>query len=431
MKPYQPSNKVPESGFTWLLLSSVIGGGVIGGLAHLISLVVYLVVLFPLGMGFVGGRVMVNAIRQGKVRNPAIAALFGGLAGLVLYGSMHGGGYLQFRQEMSETITKQLGQADGSQTNQLVDLYLKEKTGDTGFWGYIKFSAQEGVSIGRFGSKGMNLGETGTWIYWLIEFVVIDGIIAAAAYATAKSPFCESCNQWYNDKERIGSVNAQTSTSFLELLKNDQFTQAGAFIDPIAGIYPPNLEVYLQRSPATSPPSDFVLTVNSTALDSKGNLTETEVLQGMLSPSQYNNFQEAMTAAMPQTQEQSGVSTEDLRLAQQERSGVSDRDRFEPHELDPTAIANLTQQLAHYPQIKQAYLVRKAVSYFPEKPFYLLGIVRRKGFLESEDAENQLTAKLMTNLVFPSQTLVIGLNKNKAIAQQLQSINSAMIYQKK
>jgi hypothetical protein len=428
MKSYQPSNKVPGAGFTWMLLSSIIGGGVIGGLAHVISLLIYLIVLFPLGMGLTGGLVMANAIRQGKVRNPAIAALFGSLTGLVVYSSMHGGGYLQFRQEAAEAITKELGQTDSKQTDQLIDAYLQERTGDTGFPGYIKFAAQEGVSIGRVGSGGSNLGETGTWIYWLIEFLAIDGIIVALAYGAAKSPFCESCNEWYGDKQRIGSVNAQTSSNFRDLLKNDQFSRAGALIDPIAGTYAPNLEVYLQRCPTASPITDLVLTINSTSLDNKGNLSEKELLQGTVSASQYNKLQEAMTATLPKTQQQSGASDDDLRLAQLERAGVTDRDHFEPHGLDAAALTNLTQQFSRYRQIKQAYLVRKTVNYFPEKPFYVLGIVRRKGLIESEEAENKLMAKLMTELVFPDQTLVMGLNKNKAIAKQLQQIDNAAIY---
>ena len=72
MKPYQPSNKVTSTGLKWLLLSSAIGGVAIGGLTHLISLLVYAIVLFPLGMGLAGGAVMAGAIRQGKVRNPAM-----------------------------------------------------------------------------------------------------------------------------------------------------------------------------------------------------------------------------------------------------------------------------------------------------------------------------------------------------------------------
>jgi hypothetical protein len=151
MKPYGPSNKVTSTGLKWLLLSSVIGGLAIGGLTHLISLSVgYLIVLFPFAMGLTGGKVMVAAIRQGKVRNPAIATLFGVLTGLLMYGSLHGAGYWQFKQSASEQITKELEAESGNQSNNIrYDTFLQEKTGSKGFVGYLKYNAQQGVSIGR------------------------------------------------------------------------------------------------------------------------------------------------------------------------------------------------------------------------------------------------------------------------------------------
>src|SRR6476661_1861241 len=125
MKPYQPSNKVTSTGLKWLLLSSVIGGIAIGGLTHLISLLVYLILVFPLGMGFAGGKVMVAAIRKGKVRNPAIATLFGILTGLLMYGSLHGAGYWQFKQLASEQITKELEGVSDNQSNNIIDTFLQ------------------------------------------------------------------------------------------------------------------------------------------------------------------------------------------------------------------------------------------------------------------------------------------------------------------
>jgi hypothetical protein len=41
--------------------------------------VFYLVFLFPVLMGLGGGAAMALAVKQGKVRNPTIAALFGAL----------------------------------------------------------------------------------------------------------------------------------------------------------------------------------------------------------------------------------------------------------------------------------------------------------------------------------------------------------------
>lgn len=92
---------------------------------------------------------MVAAIRQGKVRNPAIATLFGVLTGLLLYGSLHGAGYWQFKQSTSEQITKELEAASGNQSNNIIEIFLQEKTGSKGFVEYLKHNAQQRVIIGR------------------------------------------------------------------------------------------------------------------------------------------------------------------------------------------------------------------------------------------------------------------------------------------
>lgn len=435
MKPYQPSNKVTSTGLKWLLLSSVIGGLAIGGLTHPISLsVAYLIVVFPLGMGFAGGRVMVAAIRQGKVRNPPIATLFGVLTGLILYGSLHGAGYWQFKQSASEQITKELEAASGNQSNNIIDTFLQEKTGSKGFVGYLKHNAQQGVSIGRLESTGTNLGETGTWIYWLIELAIIDITIAVLAYSTAKNPFCENGDQWYKHPEHIGIVNLQCSENFLNLLQNDRFGEAGKLLDPLQGIHPANLEVYLQRCPCCKF-SDPILTVSSISKDLNGNPKLKQVAQGVLSLSQYNKFHEAVTQNLPRSGEPNAVPTDDddeeISLAQQERSSISVGDRFESHDLSASAQAKLVEQLSRYPQVKEAYMVRKTLQYFPEKPFYVLGIIRRRGFIESEEAEPNLLKKLMTELALPNQTWIICLNKDRAMTKILQQTAGQAIYQKK
>ena len=311
-----------STGLKWLLLSSVIGGLAIGGLTHLISLLVYLILVFPLGMGFAGGKVMVAAIRKGKVRNPAIATLFGILTGLLMYGSLHGAGYWQFKQLASEQITKELEGVSDNQSNNIIDTFLQEKTGSKGFVGYLKHNAQQGVSIGRLESTGTNLGETGTWIYWLIELAIVDITIAAIAYSTAKNPFCENGDQWYKHPEHIGIVNPQCSENFLNLLQNDRFGEAGKLLDPLQGVHPANLEVYLQRCPCCKF-SDPILTVSSISKDRKGNLKLKQVAQGVLSFSQYNTFHEAVTKNLPLSGEPNAVPTDDdekISLAQQERS---------------------------------------------------------------------------------------------------------------
>lgn len=52
----------------------------------------------------------------------------------------------------------------------------------------------------------------------------------------------------------------------------------------------------------------------------------------------------------------------------------SDYALFEAHQLSASEEVKLVEQLSRYRQIKEVYLVRKVVQYFPEKPLYILGV---------------------------------------------------------
>jgi Zn-dependent protease with chaperone function len=108
-----------------------------------------------------------------------------------------------------------------------------------------------------------------------------------------------------------------------------------------------------------------------------------------------------------------------LLQAQYERATVSDRDSFRPHTLEPSQIDALKQQLMSYSQIKEAYLVEKVVTYFPENRLCVLGIVRKSGLLENEGATQKLIDLLANNLKFPVQAYIVPLNNgNMAVLRK-------------
>jgi hypothetical protein len=430
IQPYKPSNKVTSSGFTWLLSAAIVSGVAIGSVAQIIALVFYLVLLFPALMGLGGGGVMAFAVRQGKIRNPTIAALFGALAGFILYGAMNGVGYWQFKQQTAQEIQQELGQLNAADIDSVRNAYIKTKTGSTGFVGYLKSSAKDGVSIGKVGHKGINLGETGTWIYWLIELAIIDIMIAVIAYKAAKSVFCESCEQWYGDSTTIGGVKPAATEAFLTSIQNEHFQPAGKLLETIAPVPIPNLTVAVQCCP-TCKISPVNLTVNAVSINSEGKPELKTMAQGLISLSQYSQFTTAAADRRSEFLVQHGnITAEDFQLAQQERSGVSATDRFERHDLEPDAITKLVEQFTKQP-IKQAYFVRKTVHHMKEQPFYVLAIVRRVGLIDSEAAEPKLMTQLMTQLKLPEQTWVVCLNKDKAMAKAIKAIAEQPIYQRK
>lgn len=121
-----------------------------------------------------------------------------------------------------------------------------------------------------------------------------------------------------------------------------------------------------------------------------------------------------------------------LLKAEQERSNVSESDRFKPHTLQVSEVNGLKQQLAAYQQVKEAYLVEKVVTYFPENCFCVLGIVRKRGLIESEDATQRLINLLVTNLQFPNQAYIIILNHSSSgkLKKKIDEIDRSLIFRR-
>ncbi|MBE9116058.1 M48 family metalloprotease [Lusitaniella coriacea LEGE 07157] len=118
-------------------------------------------------------------------------------------------------------------------------------------------------------------------------------------------------------------------------------------------------------------------------------------------------------------------------LAQQERAFAQGSDRFLAHALPSEEVAALRKQFARYPEIKEAYCVRKVVQYFPEKPFYVLGIVRQVPWykLESESAPQEFIARLAAEIEFSEEMWITILNgSDRALQKAFKKMAVAPIY---
>jgi len=49
--------------------------------------------------------------------------------------------------------------------------------------------------------KGTHLGQTGTYVLWLLEILLAGGVAASVPFRRAWEPFCERCEEWYWDKD--------------------------------------------------------------------------------------------------------------------------------------------------------------------------------------------------------------------------------------
>lgn len=116
-------------------------------------------------------------------------------------------------------------------------------------------------------------------------------------------------------------------------------------------------------------------------------------------------------------------------LAIAERQSVERQDTLLPHSLDAAQIADLRDQLAGHKEIAAAYLARKQLQHFPEKPFYLLALVTDTGWWGAEEKESELVEHLLKWLRFPGPlNLVLISRTNSWLADKFNTLPDAEIY---
>jgi len=293
MKRYRASGRFSFGGFIGLILVSLLGGAAIGGLAFAVSHLIYLIVLFPIVMGAIGGGLLVLVVKGGKVRSPILVFLFSILIGVVMIGTMHFlGYYIDFRNEFHNAVVENGGGISAEEEAAFLDEILEEETGDKGFIGYMKLSAQEGFTITRGSSETMIQGN-GAWVYWGAELIGVIIIAAVIAVGAARQPFNEEVGEWYPIGLIAGNVAWDSRKAFRKLLKNADYNEAAKLVNPGAGTMP-YLALVVQGTPS-APQSDVVLSLKEIRLN-RGKTIEATVMTGVLSPSEVRTLLRMNTA---------------------------------------------------------------------------------------------------------------------------------------
>jgi hypothetical protein len=181
-QPYRPDGSAPPAALAMTLAGVLVAAVVIGFVASFLGQWFYLVLLFPLFMGFALGGAGMGLIRVGKLRNPSLAGVAAGLGGIMLMGSMH---YFDYQRALSEAAEK-------------FHVPRAMLEANTSFFTFIDGRAEDGVRIGRVahGGDGMNLGHVGSYIYWLVEMIIVAVIAWVMMQTAAAAPFCIGCNLW-------------------------------------------------------------------------------------------------------------------------------------------------------------------------------------------------------------------------------------------
>ena len=273
-----------------------LGGLLIGVITSFVSNLIYIVILFPLGMGFIGAMILDKVITTLKIRKLALGVFLGGLMALVIYGAYHYTDYQTFRfvaaSAMDEKLVEETGESSPEVSAVFVDYALSEETGHTGMLGYILYKAKLGVSIGKIVSTNdFNLGPFFTWIYWLVELGIIGWMTVPTAKEAAGQPFCERCHAWYGKEEHLGGCSASEYDKTLQVLSQKNFSQLGEMLVQDAEL--PSLEVYMQTCQKCNTNSPW-FTLKKISFDQKGKIQFQTLLQQYISASDKRKIVEAM-----------------------------------------------------------------------------------------------------------------------------------------
>lgn len=208
VEPHKAVGNAPPLGAILVLVLVFVAGVGIGWLASFIGQWFYLIMLFPIAIGFVVVMAGWAGMYVGKVTSPWFGAVAGLLGGIVAMSSLH---YFDYVHSGAKGAGLTIGE-------------------------YFDRQATAGVQLfGRPGrGGGINLGYVGSFIYWGAEVLVVLFIGCVLGVIIAASPFCADCNRW-KDKKELGTCLVAMEgdrAATIELLQKDF---AGGRLSRLAG----------------------------------------------------------------------------------------------------------------------------------------------------------------------------------------------------
>lgn len=288
----QPTRRGPLPaglGFAALVGLVMLAGLFIGFAAGMLAGAgIYISIAFPLVMGAAGGSVLADGARRLRVGKGIALTVLGVLLAVVTYATFHYGSYILLQYQISAELRAEapvLTESDSLALSRVVlDGTFEERTGRTGFAGYILYRAKKGVEVGKFYRSRTNLGPVLTWFYWLLEFVLILGAILGVGrmYGAmhAGEEVCPACRGGYRETH-LGGAPVSSQDDLLERVRRKEFAELGRMLKGDTDV--PSLEVYLRDCEACSQ-GPARLVVRRATLSPAGTLGFTDLFETSLPP---------------------------------------------------------------------------------------------------------------------------------------------------
>lgn len=234
--PHQPDGGFGLLGAVMLFVLVTLAGVGLGWLASWASQYFYLILLFSVIIGGVLGVVEGLGIMVGKIRNPLLGGVAGFCGGCVAMIALQYFDYERFQVRWEEhraeilqqqEFLKQFANAPGKQKilatvkgklKQIELAQLREENRHnvaalnvSNLLEYVDFMAHEGVELGRLGRGGsFNLGYYGTYIYWIVEVLLVAGVAGYLGQGFASAPFCTRCQSW-KESRKFGTLKPRVA----------------------------------------------------------------------------------------------------------------------------------------------------------------------------------------------------------------------------
>jgi hypothetical protein len=300
MKPYLPQNHLTARGLILLILGSISLGIVCGALAYFISNFIYYVFVFPLVIGGTTAFAFSKLLRMIKVRHSIMSALFGIVTGLAVATTFYGIPYLTLRSQVVANFQEKY-QVDAITASYGFDSVLIQKTGSSGFIGYMKLRAIEGdeytnyliVNSMPIQLFSFSLKSTGAGLYWLLETILFTCPVAWLGYAVGKRLFSYSANDWYNMyPSEIGLVRLEDKEKLLAYFRTSDFNEISQLIVPVGKIEHPVVEIYSRIS--DNKKGDILLSLKQTYRENQSTVKRTLLNQWEIPQAEYKSIEELL-----------------------------------------------------------------------------------------------------------------------------------------
>jgi hypothetical protein len=224
-RPYRASGKTDPGWFPAFFLGTTGAGIAVGALEAWISTTFSwnLLIIFPAAIGVAVGAFAIARIEKNGIRAPITVGILAMLAGVLGQLTVHVGSYIQTRRSIvdnfesnrAEEIRKAGDDAEAVKEIRAIDRdaaiddELERRTGNRGFVGFLTLMATKGFTITNHGSSGTAVSGIGTWLFWLLDFLIAGGAAFSMAHSRANEPFCETCKRWYGKALVVASGSGE------------------------------------------------------------------------------------------------------------------------------------------------------------------------------------------------------------------------------